>query len=384
MHTLLQKDAYRLIRSMLVEFRSSLQARLPKSDYAIPLHLEADLGLDSLDLVQTGTVLMHMFHLIDQGPPVYLPRKLYLDQWVAACTSPLNSRISFLSSGSQGKPQFHVHQWRDLMWEAAYWAQKWPHTQRIINWVPVHHIYGFMFGILLPRTLGIPVIDMAPGCLPDDIQAEDLVIGMPLGWNILKNSRYLYKTPWMGISSTAPLSLNCKQALLKSGIELHEIFGSTETAGLGWRGPNMPAYVLLPPWTQAEGQLIHPHLGEIACPDHLVWEDSIHFTPKGRVDRLVQIAGHNVSLQKVTSIIELHPHIQQCKVRINHQQIPSRLKALLVPTQDAPPLHILEQEIRYWFQTHLRPPERPDHLTFTASLPVSALGKVRDWAPIYP
>lgn len=381
MNSLSRIDAYRLIRSHLIACKPDAGARLPRSGPIPPVHLSTDLGLDSLDKVQAGTSLMHQLDLMSRGPSYYLLQDEWLAEWIDKCRSSLPKDIHFVSSGSQGKPQSYPHQMRDLLWESAYWAQIFFSARRIICWVPVHHIYGFIFGILLPKTLGVPVRDLPPGTLPEDTDDGDMIVGMPLGWNIWAKTSPNDAPTCKAISSTAPFAPGDRASLQERGVQLYEIYGSSETAGIGWRGPAQAYYQLMSPWQKENSRLWHPHKGHQTPPDHLNWDGDIRFIPTGRLDKVVQVGGHNVSLLRIQQKLETHPYIAHCAVRLDTSLSPCRLKAFIVPAAHAPGLTQLETEILAWSSQQFRSHERPVRLSFGTSLPQSTAGKLADWSP---
>ena len=80
--------------------------------------------------------------------------------------------------------------------------------QRVVCLVRSHHIYGFLFGVLLPRVWGgVPVLHL-PGeqlaRLPAQVRPGDLVVGYPEGWAALARLVPQWPDDVVGVTSTAP------------------------------------------------------------------------------------------------------------------------------------------------------------------------------------
>ncbi len=70
--------------------------------------------------------------------------------------------LTFFTSGSTGNPVPATSNFTDLVQEIHALTDIFPARKRIISFVPRHHIYGFLFSILLPKALNIPVIYKIP------------------------------------------------------------------------------------------------------------------------------------------------------------------------------------------------------------------------------
>ena len=106
-----------------------------------------------------------------------------------------------------------------------------------------------------------------------------------------------------------------------------EIFGSTETAGLGTRSGFDKAFRMLPTLKRdGNGVRRIADNAELSVQDHLVWESSLSFRVDGRQDDVVQVGGTNVSPTKVRGILRSLPAVADADVRLDN----GRLRAFLV------------------------------------------------------
>lgn len=347
----------------------------------------ATLPADSLALLRLAAAVGNEFGLADQGIDDYLLRRRTLGEWADLATLALDrpkATVRFSTSGSTGTPKTHVHA-MDGLWQEARWlADNLPAFKRVYSVAPAHHIYGFLFGVVLPLAAATPVIH-APGpqrWQPDRIQTGDLVVGFPTFWSHLAATGRQLPSTAVGVSSTSPLPAGVASTVAGSAGFI-EVFGSSETAGLGMRRAPDGSFHLMDHWRRAGQDGLQRLMPDGSWHDHpgpddaLEWVDERRFVPAGRRDGAVQIGGINVYPAAVARQIEAHPGVAACVVRAGGG--PSdRLKAFVVPGSQIDEA-ALDGELRSWFEHHLTPAERPGHLTFGPALPRSPMGKLQDW-----
>lgn len=290
--------------------------------------------------------------------------------------------IVFFTSGSTGEAKACPHPETLLQQEAQETARLFQGLQRVLVTVPLLHSYGFIFGLMLPKSLAVPVLDVPPfsTLLTESLRPDDLLVSFPqllakLGDIATPNVQFL--------SSTAPCPEAAFQAILDKGIKrLTEIYGASETGAMAVRFSTGP-FRLLNHWRRADDASLARRLPgaseqHYALPDNIHWHDSRCFVPMGRRDRAVQVAGVNVYPARVAAIIQEHPKVKECAVRLMNPGEGFRLKAFIVPHPNLPD-HNAKPEINHFLRTRLSPPERPGHLTFGPQLPCSLFGKDADW-----
>lgn len=382
------------------------QRQLPPQPWAPELTLDADgLGLDSLERMSLAAALNEALHLHESGLEDLLLVHRHLGGWIEVATDALaevHERISFHSSGSTGEPTACQHRLATLWQEVEAIAPLVPGTRRVLAAVPAHHIYGFLFTVLLPHRLGgVPVIDIrrhTPQGLAALLQPGDLVISQPAHWALL--ARHLPRWPAgvRGVSSTAPCPDALAAQLQAAGLgELLQIYGSSQTAGIGWRRAAEAPFTLWPFWS-ADGAGAANAAEEAdeadatrlwradpqgrreahALQDHLTWAGPRQFRVAGRRDAAVQVAGTNVYPARVRELLCQHPDVADAVVRRMAAHEGDRLKAFIVPRPGAdwPTLHAA---LWGWTAARLSAPETPKAFTLGAQLPVNAMGKPADW-----
>ena len=90
--------------------------------------------------------------------------------------------MRYRSSGSTGTPRWHAHRLADLAQEMQVVGAVLGPVQRIVSAVPCHHIYGHLFGVLLPWARDLPDLPFlslhgrAPLALGGQLRPGDLVL----------------------------------------------------------------------------------------------------------------------------------------------------------------------------------------------------------------
>lgn len=257
---------------------------------------------------------------------------------------------------------------------------------RIISLVPAHHIYGFIFSVMLPQALNIPVIrgfSAYAALLNGTLAAGDLLITIPALLQQFESRLLMAPEGVSLVCSTGPSPSQIMQRLQQSGIVTTEVYGSSETAGIGVRADPGSHYKLLPRWQRRSDQLLFDRLAkaDVSLPDNLQWHDSEHFEPGGRVDLAVSVKGINVFPAEIARKLAQHPQVLDARVRLMSEQASRGLKALLIV---AAPLskeneNKLIQDIKSWAIKQLSAPELPINYRVTTAIPLNDMGKEIDW-----
>ncbi|CAO3434639.1 4-coumarate--CoA ligase [Azospirillum endophyticum] len=351
-------------------------------------------GADSLDLLHLASALNEALHLHRSGIEDYLLVRRTVGDWLDICEAALgrfDGALSFRTSGSTGEGKRCEHPLAALEEEAdalaALLSGGAQAPQRIVSVVPAHHIYGFLFTVLLPDRLGVPVVDgrgASPGGLAAGLRPGDVLVAHPDWWGALLRSGAALPDGVTGTSSTAPCPSDTARGLRAAGLaRLVEVFGSSETAGLGWReSPDAP-FRPFSWWEFGDDGRVTRRLADgatlSATLQDLLVHDEEGFRPSGRLDTVVQVGGMNVSLAAVQAHLAGHPDVEAAAVRLMRPEEGTRLKAFVVPARDAPPWEELRRRLTVWIEATLPVPQRPRALAAGPALPVNAMGKLCDW-----
>lgn len=377
-------------------------ARLRPGGWAAKLDLWApgrhwvhDLDADSLELMALAGALGAAVDLPDTEAAEALfenPTPGHWAQVAADCLDRQPDRMRYRSSGSTGTPRWHAHWLADLAQEMQVVGTVLGPVQRIVSAVPCHHIYGHLFGVLLPWARNLPDLPFlslhgrAPLALGAQLRPGDLVLGFPDWWELVVAQEVTWPAGVTGVTSTAPCPDRLAQALARQGLpRLVQVYGSSETAGVGWRDQPDQPFLLHPFWHRDAS---HPHRllrqhasgdnSPAAAPDVLRWTGDRHFWPGERRDGAVQVGGVNVFPGAVRALLRGHPAVKDVAVRLHDFSGQPRLKAYVVPWPEADP-GTLPEHLRQWAAERLPAAARPGHVAVGLALPVNAEGKDCDW-----
>ena len=344
-----------------------------------------DAPADSLDMLALSAAVAELLPEAAIRPA----RSARFGDWCDAARPAPGCRlvhVTFRSSGSTGAPRRTTHRLDHLREEAASFAGVIGARRRVLSALPAHHAYGFIHSVLLPPLLaGAPDVVEIRGCSVSQVAAMlrpgDLVLGHPMFWDaVLRAVAETLPPDIVGVTSSAPCPAETAHGLAAVGLaRLLEVYGSAETAGIGWRDDPDAPYELLPGW-QRDGDVLRPRHGPpVPAPDRLAW-DAGGFRVLGRHDGAVQVGGVNVSPARVHAVLARHPAVAAVAVRLMRPDEGDRLKAFVVPAATVQDEGALRLELRRFAAASLAPAERPGAYTFGHELPQGAMGKLADWS----
>jgi len=269
---------------------------------------------------------------------------------------PAETRLVIFTSGSTGNPKPVVKQLIQFQLEVEtlekQWGKQLAHAAALAT-VSHQHIYGLLFRVLWPLSAG--------RCFHSDcyINPETLVKGaqdLAAYWvaSPAHLKRLDHGSPWDGISSLRAVFSSggalqhdvARQILACSGQPVIEIYGSSESGGIGWR---LQGNESLTSWTLFEGmsltqvdgrwQLHSPYLqipptpsfskGEVTqtlltsppfgkggqggflLDDQISLQDDGRFMLHGRLDRIVKIEEKRVSLTEMEQHLMAIPWVAE-------------------------------------------------------------------------
>lgn len=306
--------------------------------------------------------------------------------------------LTLFSSGSTGEPKAIPKAWpqleAELRVQMALWGERLADA-RVLASVSHQHIYGLLFRILLPLALGRP-FDRRTIDYPEQLAAQ----GAP--WCLIASPAFLSRLdpamPATGcqlvVSSGGPLQLeDARQAQALLGQLPVEIFGSSETGGIGWRQRHQEQT----PWTTLPGVEVRvgPDQGLLlrspfleagdwlACADRIALHEE-GFELLGRQDRIVKLEEKRISLDEVEARLQALAEVESAAVLPLQQGQRQILGAVLVLSELGAArwdelgqgrfLLSLRQQLRPW----LEPVALPRSVRRVVQMPVNAQGK-RPW-----
>lgn len=259
--------------------------------------------------------------------------------WTPTVPSTELPLIELFTSGSAGTPKRISKCLRQLETEVDALERCWGEAAvgaTFLSTVSHHHIYGMLFWLLWPLCSRRPfdaTLYAEPSRLSDAVgrRGKVVLISSPAHLNRLPD--LLELAPLRGsvqriFSSGAPLPPATAQSICRDlGEAPTEVYGSTETGGIGWRQWSAAAEADL--WTPFpdirfvaasadEHRLRSPYL-ENPTEDFGV-DDRIEVSPDGRfrlgprLDRVVKVEGKRVALPDMENHLRQHPWVNDAAI----------------------------------------------------------------------
>ncbi|MBX2855573.1 MAG: hypothetical protein KTR21_11325 [Rhodobacteraceae bacterium] len=293
-------DLQRVLISLLVEElgRIRRQAVPPQEWAAWTKNIAIDdngVGVDRQGRRDMSARVSEFFHLHETGAEQHLKARRRLGDWIEVAKASLEScgeRVTFQTSGEPEPITSVTHKMAGLVLEADFFIgelmkqSNWP--ERIVARASPHQVYGFLFTALGPSRLDADLWDtrLAGPSWLGQCRAGDVVVGTADQWEMglhcLGEARI--DGGVTGVISGAATSSCLSRKLLSAGLErLIEVYGSSQTAGLGWRDEPEAPFQLLPRWRRCEENpqrlLKAACAAAVGAPEPLEWLDARRFRP---------------------------------------------------------------------------------------------------------
>lgn len=295
------------------------------------------------------------------------------------------------TSGSTGEHRACRKSARQLLGEIALLLEAFPDAAggRTLAVVPPHHIYGLLFGILLPLSSGGAFL-IDPGPHAAAVAAAlvrhriDVLVSVPAH---LAGMRALPELPRVRrvFSSGAPLHADTSRALSASaGWTITEVLGSSETGGIAWRDQAGD------PWHPLPGVRVGVDEDGRLCVDSPLLADGAErpyrtgdcarLLPDGRFEHLGRSDGVLKIGSRRISVAEIERHLRGIEGVDDVAVLPVEVGgargwetwvALVAPGLDAA---AVRRELLRW----LEPVVLPRRYRFVQALPRQETGKLRE------
>ncbi|WP_343348759.1 AMP-binding protein [Pseudomonas sediminis] len=317
----------------------------------------------------------------------------------AAALDPEQCRLTLCTSGSSGEPKLIDKSLAQLANELEALEHLWgQHLGQacVLGSVACQHIYGLLFRLLWPLCAGRPVHSRALP-FPEDLQQVSLSqphfvwvaspallkrMGDNLDWPALSRVKQVF-------SSGGALPAEAAQALHdRLGQWPTEIYGSSETGGIGWRQGDTPWQ----PFTGVELSLDEAGALRIASPylpaghieqsaDAAEIGDDGRFVLRGRLDRIVKLEEKRISLPMIEQALVNHDWVADARLGVV-QEGRAYLGALLALSANG--VHALRNQgrrtvtetLRRHLAEHCETIALPRRWRLLLELPYSSQGKL--------
>lgn len=258
------------------------------------------------------------------------------------------TRIFLFTSGSTGKPKAVPQRMKEFEEDNAFIISKWGREfteRKLITTVSQHHIYGFLFGISLPFTLGCPFRRNRVE-FPEEFEkltdVSYILIATPafLKRTVEVEDKLDMKNVWIFTSGGAVSPELAVQTEKVFGFCPLEVYGSTETSGIAYRQQNKDQLVWIPfanakIWLGDDGclRIISPYIknpeGFATADLAEIFEDG-RFLLKGRSDSIVKIEEKRISMTEVEARLLESGLVEDVKVVAMSNDVRQYLAAALV------------------------------------------------------
>jgi long-chain acyl-CoA synthetase len=349
----------RVLQSLL---RAELHAACPFPSGPWPEHMILGdggagwLGCDSLEMLGLAAATNEMFCLYAASLDAELLRARTFGDWLDTIEAAWRagvSHLAFQTSGSTGIPKRCTHGFGTLHTEVNFLAEMFASSRRVFALTPAHHIYGFLFTAMLPDRLGAEVVEYDSACsaaLSPRLQQNDLLVSIPERWGFLNRTVTEWPEQVDGVVSTAPCARELIAALVDNGLHsMTEIYGSTETAGIGTRRWPEQRYRLMPQWTPMDSADVDR--------TELVHTSGLRVEP---MDRFY------VYPARIAALLAARPGVTDAAVSV--AKVGGRLRAFIVADAGVSP-ELVRRELEAWMRQNLNPVERPQSMEFGTALP---------------
>lgn len=253
--------------------------------------------------------------------------------------------IYLFTSGSTGKSKLIGKSSGNIITEAMelYRIFKPSPKKMFYFTAPLYHIYGFLFGLILPMYSS-SIIDLtyhfSPESIAEYVKSEktDYFISTPSYYKMLETlslQKYFKKVSNL-FSSSAPLPVSVSESFFKNGAAITEVYGSTETGGIAyrvsaeniqWKMFSYVSIILQDKNDEAELIIDSPAIsvdydkksgyntGDLAR-----FHDGTSFTLIGRNTRFVKIHGKRVDLGFISSRVREFLK-EEYNIRLNEDEL---------------------------------------------------------------
>lgn len=314
--------------------------------------------------------------------------------------NPEDSNIYMYTSGTTGTPKAVSQRMKEFEEDNSFVISKWKDEFKkryLVTTVSQHHIYGFLFGICLPFTMGIPFRRTRIE-FPEDFEKlsdeKYVIIATPafLKRSVEGKESFPLVDPWIFTSGGA---VSSELAVLTDkvfGFCPVEVYGSTETSGIAYRQQSSTGLAWTPfdnakVWKGEDGclRIISPY---IKNPEGFATADLVEFTGegnkfilKGRSDSIVKIEEKRISMTEVENRLIESGLVEDVKVIALSNDVRQFLAAAVVLNEmgkkkfEGVEKYLVNRFFHEWLMKFFENVVLPKKWRFVDALPVDVQGK---------
>jgi len=300
--------------------------------------------------------------------------------------------VRLFTGGSTGSPQLWTKTPRNLLGEVNYLLDRFKigSGDRILATVPAFHIYGLLYSLLAPLLASARVSSASPS-FPEEIKQQmaemspTIFVSVPIHYRALKDNPPDKGALRLAFSSAGPLPEADGRAFFEAtGVDLVEIYGSTETGGIATRCRNQDETGFTPydciGWRVAgqeldirsaflSAELPVRNSGWFTMADRVKTENG-GFVVAGRADNVVKVGGNRVDLEKIRESIASIEGVREAMVLSNPADTGRNQEIVAMAASERTAAEIQERLVSV-----LMPHERPRRIVLVDRIPMAATGK---------
>ena len=318
------------------------------------------------------------------------------------CDIEINSdetEILMFTSGSTGKPKAVPQRMTEFELDNAFIISKWAKeftSRKLVTTVSQHHIYGFLFGMSLPFTLGVP-FRRTRITFPEEFEKltdeKYVIIATPafLKRTVEIEEKLPLKDTWIFTSGGAGSPELAVKTTEVFGFCPLEVYGSTETSGIAYRQQSKDELKWTPfdnakIWLGDDGclRIISPYIKD---PEGFATADLAEMLPdgrfllKGRSDSIVKIEEKRISMTEVENRLLQTGLVNDVKVIALSNDVRQYLAAAIVLNEDGKKKfentekYLINRYFHDFLMQYFENVVLPKKWRFVEELPVDAQGK---------
>jgi 4-coumarate--CoA ligase (photoactive yellow protein activation family) len=231
------------------------------------------------------------------------------------------------TSGTTERPRYVAKTMAQLTGELAVLAQIIPPARCVLSTVPLSHLYGMLWGVLLPLAQGTRIVShdaFLPAELAAVIAREqvDLLISTPAHLRAMAAVAMPRELRVVSSGARLPAELHASLAAAH-GWRLTEILGSTETGGIATRESPDAGFRPLPQVTVTcddDARLVveSPWCERATLEDQIELVADGTFRHLGRTSELIKVAGKRAHAHELEAVLRGVPGITDAAVALHH------------------------------------------------------------------
>ena len=303
------------------------------------------------------------------------------------------------TSGSTGKPKAVPQRMTEFELDNAFIISKWAKeftSRKLVTTVSQHHIYGFLFGMSLPFTLGVP-FRRTRITFPEEFEKltdeKYVIIATPafLKRTVEIEEKLPLKDTWIFTSGGAVSPELAVKTTEVFGFCPLEVYGSTETSGIAYRQQIKDELKWTPfdnakIWLGDDGclRIISPYIKD---PEGFATADLAEMLPdgrfllKGRSDSIVKIEEKRISMTEVENRLLQTGLVNDVKVIALSNDVRQYLAAAIVLNEEGKKKfentekYLINRYFHDFLMQYFENVVLPKKWRFVEELPVDAQGK---------